>query len=208
LFSVYFTDSNTGWAVGISGTILKTTDGGNNWILHIIITTRYLYSVYFTDLNTGWTVGDYGTILKTADGGNNWIFQLSASSYGLSSTYFTDSNIGWAVGDYGTILKTTNGGVSFINDNTFAPTGFYLYQNYPNPFNPSTRIQYAVSSWQFVSVKVYDILGKEIETLVSEEKPAGTYEVTWNAMNMPSGVYFYQIKAGSFIETKKMILLK
>ena len=85
---------------------------------------------------------------------------------------------------------------------------FKLFQNYPNPFNPSTRIQYAVSNRQFVSLKVYDVLGTEIAILVNEEKPAGTYEVEYNASNLPSGVYFYQLNAGSFIETKKMILLR
>ncbi len=85
---------------------------------------------------------------------------------------------------------------------------FKLFQNYPNPFNPSTRIQYAVSSLQFVSLKVYDVLGNEITTLVNEEKPIGSYEVEFNASSLPSGVYFYQLNAGSFIETKKMILIK
>jgi hypothetical protein len=88
------------------------------------------------------------------------------------------------------------------------PSRFYLSQNYPNPFNPSTNIQYAISNRQFVSLKVYDILGNEIEILANEEKPAGTYEQTWNAKNLPSGVYFYQLKAGEFIQTKKMLLLK
>jgi len=88
------------------------------------------------------------------------------------------------------------------------PTKFLLSRNYPNPFNPSTRIKYQVSRNSLVSLVVYDILGNEIETLVNQEKPAGTYEVTWYAENLPSGVYFYQLKAGSVVETKKMILLK
>ena len=85
---------------------------------------------------------------------------------------------------------------------------FRLDQNYPNPFNPSTSIQYAVSSRQFIKLTVYDLLGREVETLVNEEKTAGTYELTWNAAALPSGVYFYQLRAGNFVETKKMILLK
>ncbi len=88
------------------------------------------------------------------------------------------------------------------------PTEFLLSQNYPNPFNPSTGIKYQVSSISRVSLVVYDILGNEIETLVSEEKPVGTYEITWYAENLPSGVYFYQLKAGEFIDTKKMLLVK
>lgn len=106
--------------------------------------------------------------------------------------------------------------VTNIADN-LQPEGFYLYQNYPNPFNPSTNLQYAIGSKQYVSLKVYDILGNEVATLVNEEKPAGTYEVEFNGIShsgssgingLPSGVYFYQLKAGSFIETKKMILLR
>ena len=85
---------------------------------------------------------------------------------------------------------------------------FRLQQNYPNPFNPSTNIQYAIGSRQFVSLKVYDILGREIATLVNEEKPAGNYELEFDGTALPSGVYFYQLKAGNFVETKKMILIR
>ena len=90
---------------------------------------------------------------------------------------------------------------------------FELYQNYPNPFNPSTKIKYstpAVGTRDHVSVelKVYDVLGNEIATLVNEEKQPGTYEIGFEVMQLPSGIYFYQLKADNFIETKKMILMK
>ena len=88
------------------------------------------------------------------------------------------------------------------------PTEFALRQNYPNPFNPSTKIKYSVPQSSQVQIKVFDVLGKEIETLLNEEKSAGTYELIWNAANLPSGVYFYQLKAGEYINTKKMILIK
>ncbi|HAS81032.1 TPA: hypothetical protein DD445_01665 [Candidatus Nomurabacteria bacterium] len=88
------------------------------------------------------------------------------------------------------------------------PSEFVLSQNYPNPFNPSTTINYQVPEKNLVTLKVYDILGREIETLVNEEKPIGNYEVNFNASNLPSGAYFYKLQAGSFVETKKMILLK
>jgi len=94
------------------------------------------------------------------------------------------------------------------DDDQLIPTQISLEQNYPNPFNPSTNIQYGVSNRQFVSLKIYDLLGKEIATLVNEEKPTGTYEVEWNASNIPSGVYFYQLKTEGFIDTKKMLLMK
>ncbi len=85
---------------------------------------------------------------------------------------------------------------------------FKLYQNYPNPFNPSTKIGFRISEFGLISLKIYDVLGREVTTLVNEEKPAGTFEVTWNAVNIPSGVYFYQLKAGSYTATKKLLLLK
>ena len=86
--------------------------------------------------------------------------------------------------------------------------GFILYQNYPNPFNPTTTIDYAINSNQFVILKVYDILGNEISTLVNKEQHAGNYEITFNGGNLASGVYFYTIKAGSFYCVKKFVLLK
>ncbi len=88
------------------------------------------------------------------------------------------------------------------------PEQFTLSQNYPDPFNPSTKIKYSVSQSSQVIIKVYDILGKEIETLVNEEKPTGSYEVNFNAGNLASGIYFYTLQAGKFTETKKLILLK
>ena len=88
------------------------------------------------------------------------------------------------------------------------PRRFSLEQNYPNPFNPSTRIQYQVSSNSHVSLKVYDILGRGTSTLVNEYKPAGNYEVLFDASKLASGVYFYQLKVGENIKTKKMILIR
>ena len=88
------------------------------------------------------------------------------------------------------------------------PDNFILYQNYPNPFNPSTRIKYELSSTSQVKLKVYDLLGNEIATLIDDYKPAGTYEVEFNGNGLTSGVYFYKLTAGYYIETKKMILMK
>ena len=99
---------------------------------------------------------------------------------------------------------------TFIEDEmkSSQPNSFALEQNYPNPFNPSTRIRYSVPNRSNVIIRVFDILGREIETLVDGEKQTGTYEITWHSKGLPSGVYFYQIKAGDFIQTKKMLLLK
>ena len=88
------------------------------------------------------------------------------------------------------------------------PLDFALYQNYPNPFNPSTTIKYQIPELSFVIIKVLDVLGKEVAKLVNEEKPVGNYEIEFNATGLPSGVYFYQLKSGDYVSTKKMILIK
>ncbi len=89
-----------------------------------------------------------------------------------------------------------------------APREFSLSQNYPNPFNPTTSIQYSVASSRYVRLVVFDLLGREVAVLVKEMKPTGEYEVEFNASALPSGTYFYRLQSGSFVETKKMNLLK
>jgi flagellar hook assembly protein FlgD len=97
-----------------------------------------------------------------------------------------------------------------VKDNLSFPeiSQFQLQNNYPNPFNPSTQITYSVPKVTDVTLKIYDILGREIAILVNEKKQAGDYKVTWDAEEVPSGVYFYRIVAGEYIETKKMAVVK
>ena len=97
-------------------------------------------------------------------------------------------------------------GVNETASNT--PSNYELNQNYPNPFNPTTNISYSIPKTSKVTLKVFDILGREVQTLINKEQTPGHYTVTFNAQNLASGVYFYQINAGSFIQTKKLMLLK
>jgi hypothetical protein len=83
-----------------------------------------------------------------------------------------------------------------------------LLQNYPNPFNPITKITFSLPITAFITLKVYDLLGQMVDTIISEEMTAGCYIRTWNAENIPSGIYFYTLQSGNFSETKKLILLK
>jgi len=102
-----------------------------------------------------------------------------------------------------------NGPLVGIEDDLLQiPKEYSLAQNYPNPFNSTSVIRYSVPQLSQVQIKVFDVLGNEIETLVDEHKQTGTYELTWYAENLPSGVYFCRLKAGSFVETKKMVLMK
>jgi hypothetical protein len=95
-----------------------------------------------------------------------------------------------------------------LNVNTKSPGKFSLMQNYPNPFNPVTSISYSIAVKGFVTIKIYDILGREVNTIVNELRDAGTYEVMLDASRFASGVYFYTINSGSFTDTKKMLLVK
>jgi hypothetical protein len=98
--------------------------------------------------------------------------------------------------------------VASVEVNDFIADDFILEQNYPNPFNPRTTIKYSIPTSSFAQLKVYDVLGNEVATLVNEEKHAGTYEVNFSAEGLTSGIYFYKLSSGSFVNTKKMLLLK
>ena len=96
----------------------------------------------------------------------------------------------------------------FVNPEPLFLNEYFLSQNYPNPFNPTTKISYSIPQTLKVTLKVFDILGREVATLVNEEKPSGEYDVQFNGSGLTSSVYFYQLKAENYIETKKMILLR
>ena len=142
------------------------------------------------------------TIITDANGANS-VFVVDVDGDGdmdVLSASVLDDKIAW----YENLL------IVGVEDNISldTPVQFKLYNNYPNPFNPSTSIKYAVSERQFVSLKVYDVLGNEIATLVNEEKPVGSYEVVFNRIKLSSGIYYYKLQATNFVETKKMILIK
>ena len=216
----HFLNLNTGYAnAGITG-ILKTTNGGNNWdVINNSITG--IKSMYFVNAYTGWLVGytgSAGLIAKTTNGGTNFDVLPTITSNSLNCVRFSGTNVGWIVGDNGVILKTTTGGITFEQESTVdIPANIKLFQNYPNPFNPSTTIKFEIPNsengkWKIengvVTLKVYDVLGKEIETLVNENLKPGTYEVKFDGSKLSSGMYFYTLTAGDYKETKKLILLK
>ena len=103
--------------------------------------------------------------------------------------------------------KGTASANNSTNDNELSRE-FALFDNYPNPFNPTTTIEYSIPEALFVELKIYDILGGEVASLVKENKPSGKHSVKFNASNLPSGIYFYRIVSGNFIATKKLIILK
>jgi hypothetical protein len=104
-------------------------------------------------------------------------------------------------------FTTNTSGISQSDLDRF-PLEIKLFQNYPNPFNPKTAIGYRLSAVSDVELSIYNLLGQKIKTLVSERQPAGEYQIEWNAVNLASGVYYYQLIAGEFRSVKKMILMR
>ncbi len=161
--------------------------------------------------------GNDGKIFTSVDDGVNWLEQSSGVSYKLNAIVFGyNDSVGYSVGDNGTILFTSNGGgINSVGENN-QPNEIILSQNYPNPFNPSTNIEYKLNSRQSIQLKIFDVLGNEITTLVNEEQPAGIYNIEYDPSlkisKQSSGIYFYQLSTtdgeGNTVQTRKMIYLK
>ena len=218
IYGMQFFNSNTGYALyakrkqQITTTkFMKTSNGGSSWD-SLIVPYDIYNSMYFADANTGWLGGKWNTdsimIIRTTNGGTNWHAQKKAAN-AINSIHFVNNMTGWAVGNDGLILKTVSGGVTNLqNISSEIPTSFSLGQNYPNPFNPSTTIKFDIPKSANVKISVFDITGKEIETLVNEKLNAGTYQTEWNGMSYSSGVYFYKMITNNYTETKRMLLIK
>jgi photosystem II stability/assembly factor-like uncharacterized protein len=210
MYGVYFIDSLKGMAVGRG--ILRTSDGGENWDPSGI-TSKSLYCIEFLDSLNGWT-GGKGQIFRTSDGGENWVNVVDSLETDFNQIIILkEDKVAYAFGDdwyrsTHTLLKADLSGITSVEDKEDKPKEFALHQNYPNPFNPTTSIEYQVTSSEKVSLIIYDILGREIKTLVNELKAPGSYEVTFDASLLSSGVYFYRLTAGEFVQTRKMLLLR
>lgn len=207
---VCFLDANTGWIAGGSGRLFKTTNGGSTWIDQQISTILQYHSIKFINPSLGWAVGSGGTIHRTTNGGSTWVAQERKTHYTLNSVFFIDEQNGWVAGDGGNILCTNNGNATNVSlSYSQIPEDFALYQNYPNPFNPSTKISWQSPVGSHQTIKVFDVLGRELETIVDGYYNAGSHSTLYIVnSSLTSGVYFYQLKAGDYFQTKKMIYLK
>jgi hypothetical protein len=151
----------------------------------------------------------YKGIYLSRDNGISWIPKNDglASLY-ISSLAISDTTIYAGTSGYG-VFKCSLSDITAVkmlqND---LPTSFKLLQNYPNPFNPAATINYQLPINSFVTLKVYDALGREVATLVNAQKPAGNYSVEFNGGRLASGIYYYRMNAGSFVQTKKLLLIK
>jgi photosystem II stability/assembly factor-like uncharacterized protein len=217
----------SGFMVGIQGdlraapTILRKAMSDTAWryVPIGIMRDGSLLGVSAPTANVIYVCGSNGMIFKSSNGGDTWIDQTRPTSRNINAIFFFDETHGFAVGDSGLIFHTSNGGITGIGDHGDSPPRTYLLeQNFPNPFNPSTNFEFRISppkadappaqNFGFVSLRIYDVLGKEVSTLVSEVLQAGNYFRRWNPEGLPGGVYFYRLQAGGYMETKRLLFLK
>ena len=204
------TDSTDIVIAGSVGKIYQSTDSGSNWTSF----TQGLTNSTFTNMlcyrKGCFAATSSDGFFYSTDRGLTWTLQNDGLTNTQILTMTINPNREILLGTSGGGIFQSSGLVTSISnsDHKSTPSMFRLSQNYPNPFNPSTTISFTLPSRSFVTLKVFDIIGREIATIVSEELPAGNYSKQWNAANMSSGIYFYRLEAGSFTETKKLVLLR
>lgn len=203
-----------------SGGIYLSTNNGASWTAvttHIVDEFGYIIpfnalAVLDTNVFAGSSGYDIGGIFRSVNNGNNWIWVgngLPTTTNDINALALGPTDLFAAVSVRGVWKRPLSEILTGINDKpTETLACFVLHQNYPNPFNPRTYISFSLPSRSFVSLKVFDALGREVSILLSEELPAGNYSRQWNATGLPSGVYFYRLQAGSFSDTKKLVLLR
>ncbi|RPI19423.1 MAG: T9SS C-terminal target domain-containing protein [Ignavibacteriae bacterium] len=209
LYWINMLNANTGYLCGAGSTLRRTTNGGTNWDTVLTPVSATHYSVSFTNVNTGFVVGGTGYTIRTSNGGTSWeINNDGAATHGAVFAKGYDS--AWACASSGAVMKLYNTFTGSTTWNSQVPEAYVLSQNYPNPFNPTTIIQFAIPKAGKVSLKVYDITGREVAVLLNNILlNAGTVKQEFSGTNLASGVYFYSLFVNdNKIDTKKMVLVK
>lgn len=167
---------------------------------------RFQFAIFISDDKNVVVFGRQRRVISVHSS-NGSIWDTIADSIGIV-TFNRDTDNSYELTG-ATISGTTFGNVTSVTDEAGrTPAETLLSNNYPNPANPSTIISFTIPSRLFVTLKIYDVLGKEVTSLANEELNAGSYFRTWNAATMPSGMYFYRLQVGGFTETKRMVLLR
>jgi len=187
--------------------IFTSTNNGGVWVKLITLkatNTPQLGTNSHANLTTTGAIGNNTEYMLPAN--NEWATKILQMPLGTDKVMFT----AWSAFGNNAFIDDINAGGSTGNGTqlTLTPDTYSLAQNYPNPFNPTTKINFAIPKQGFVTLKVYDMLGKEVANLVNEVKVAGNYSVDFNAASLASGVYFYRIEASDFVDTKRMMLIK
>ena len=190
-----------------SGVFLSTNNGTSWSVVDTGLTNPYINSLLGN--GTDIIVGTNTVAFISGNNGTNW-GEINSGMTGsqIISLAANGSNL-FAGNDRGVWRRPLSEMITGVKEeHNNLPTNFSLEQNYPNPFNPTTVINFSIPKNYMVSIRVYDILGNEVANLMNEEKTAGSYSINFNASKLSSGVYFYRMQAGSFVKTKKLILMK
>lgn len=198
--------------IGYDHITLHTTDGGASWSFW----SSYLYAyrcfnIQLLDSSNAVAVDSTGQFYFSTDSGYSWPDNPTITRIPLKGIYFKDSHNGWAVGARGTILNTTNGGgLLAVNQqkNISRLPNIALLSNSPNPFNSITEISFNTKRTGLVNLTIYDILGREVATLLNEVRQPGTYTLKWDASTYPAGSYIYSVSLNGMRETGQMLLVK
>lgn len=194
----------------INDGVYLSTDSGTNWVA-VKNGMAYPYANSLFVNGTNIFAGTGGGVYLSTNNGTNW----AAVNDGLNNDIIV---ISFAVSGAYIFISTLNNGIwmrplsevitDVKNRLNNLPTSFSLQQNFPNPFNPTTTIDYSLPKSEFVTIKLYDAIGREIKTLVKGQKTAGNYSMQFNGSNLSSGIYFYRMQSGNYVETRKLLLLK
>jgi len=210
LYGTAFANSTMGWEVGSNGKVVMTTDGGATWGSPITTGATRGRQAQYLGGKTVVFVGDAGKFFVSTDLGATWTTKTLPVNVRFNAVSFVSGSLGWIAGENGAILKYVGGTLVSVdeNQNGIVPQTFALWQNYPNPFNPTTTINYDLPKSARITLKVYNIVGQEVATLVDGQQSAGRYSVQFNASHLASGIYFYRLQSGDFVQTNKMVLVK
>ncbi len=194
--------------------ISMSTDEGMSWQLYRFPFEGAIYCGVFFNENVGY-IGGYEMLpgfitvargFRTTDGGQTWVETVSYPYSIFTDICFTNSYVFYM--GYGTVIFRTGNLTGVMNEPVNIPKVFQLKQNHPNPFNPSTKISFSLPKNSLVTLKVYNVAGKEVATIVEGMKNSGEHTLEFNGANLSSGVYFYRLTTNEYIETKKMLLVK
>ncbi|MBI3193237.1 MAG: T9SS type A sorting domain-containing protein [Ignavibacteriae bacterium] len=186
----------------------RSTDNGATWT-HFGLSGQSINTSGAIFVNGKiYAATDANGVFKSSDNGATWdSINTGLPTRGILTLSLSSGHL--FAGTYNGIFKSAENVTAITEDgNSLTPSTVSLLQNYPNPFNPTTNFGFQIANFGLVLLKVFDVLGREVATLVNEELHPGTYSVSWDAVDKPSGMYYYQLQAGEFISAKRMILLK
>ncbi|MBN2363460.1 hypothetical protein JXL83_04940, partial [candidate division WOR-3 bacterium] len=212
LRGVFFVNDNTGWVVGHSGCIYRTTNNGVSWDSQVSGVTGNLNALYFFDENMGWIVGDDGTILYTENGGTDWTSQNSGTDRDLTTIFFLDSLRGWVGGDSGTVLCTQSGGTAV--EEPVEPPG-YFNTDYSIGFDPVKRelsVSFFLDKQCQISLDVYNVSGQNLTNLLNSICESGNtvlaFDVSGIIERIPNGLYFVVLKTRDRVYSRQLLLME